>query len=544
MPTAVTAYDDPRLPLLLPPQPHQRRRVLHIGLIFFLQGIGMLMSWNALISVPTFFHRLFTGSPYTATFESSFSLTYMLFDLAGTVLATYIGPTLRASTDRALAIGALSANATVFALLLAIAFATDPVTGTLAGIAPSAAFVLVLAAIATTGVATAQIQSHLFGKAAGAGDGYTAKMLVGQGVSGILVCVLQFALQLTEVPPRAAACLYFAVALTLVGVCLAAYLPLHRALEVRQDSLAQVPPFMADTVATIIPATTTAVGLAVSSLHGEDPMLILHEENDGDSASSLAVSTDDDEDVAESPRSFAEEQQLQIQQLLQHQQQQQQLQHQHQRYGGTDTAPVSSVDTNSAGMSASALAAAIGPYVAAISLDFAVTLSLFPATVAQLAPSQAWPLPPAAYTALLFLLFNLGDTAGRATPTAFLPTRPTAVVAVAIARILLVPLFLVLPAVITGTPPTSLAAIMKHRNTHGAGTDIVGMLAVLATSFSNGALGAAVFTAAADRVHARADKERAGRWITLGMLVGLSAGAALGFGVADLARGTDLAAFF
>lgn len=141
---------------------------------------------------------------------------------------------------------------------------------------------------------------------------------------------------------------------------------------------------------------------------------------------------------------------------------------------------------------------------AAVTLVFAVTLTLYPAITSTIAASASgtcmW---RATFVPLMFLLFNLGDTVGRAA-VCYIPKLQSSVLLLALARVVFAPTFIELA--------------------HSAGSsDALPIAAMLIFAVSNGWLTTAIFVCAPDSV-SPADRPATGALMVLFLNVGLTLG--------------------
>ncbi|KNE65495.1 hypothetical protein AMAG_11113 [Allomyces macrogynus ATCC 38327] len=324
--------------------------------VFCLQGIGMLLPWNALISAPEFFASQFAAVPSIAdTFSNAFAVVYMVADLLFTVFALV---PMKKSTDRRLTITAFVVNALVFSAFLALA-CMSPDGGPHD---PRDTFVLfgsILVGVFLSGASTAIVQMHLFALSSRAHAQFTSAMLVGQALSGVLVSTLHYVLTPSPeqvlsrgfISLQASTILYFGISVLVLAACLVFYLPLARAVRRHQTA-----------------SSLTIWGAA--------------------SADSLTSSRSDDDDETGAP----DEEQTTLLTPV----------------SGTFAAPPPLLLTRWE------LTRAIWPYVVATVWTFTVTLSVFPGLIVQMAPTGS--IASGTVVAWGLIMFNVFDTIGRTTP--------------------------------------------------------------------------------------------------------------------------------
>ncbi|ORZ38541.1 nucleoside transporter-domain-containing protein [Catenaria anguillulae PL171] len=455
---------------------HDAERISFLSLAFLVQGLGMLYPWNALISNPSFFATyLFSGSRWQHAFENWFAFTYLFANACTT--AVTLRP-VSAAWDRTRTLVAFAANAGVFVWLVVVAGTVSEDDKAGSGREGRDAgdadwwFALMMVAVSVSGVATAIVQSHLFAVAARAastskGGTHTTMMVIGQAVSGVIVCLLQLSLTSSSTSDRTAAIIYFSTSVAVLASCLFIYLPMSH----------------------VIFAPTPISG---------DPTPIIPSSE----ASSLAVSeTDTEELLFGQPLLTAVRHPPPIQQV----------------------------------------AGRVALYIMSLFLNFTVTLSLFPALSALIAAPPNSPTSQPAFTALLFLAFNLGDTLGRSLAhPAHMP--PRTILGVTLARTLFVPVFLTLfPLTVPANP--WIPHVPGHVATWVAVAVMVGMAAssgwvakVCLAEAPAWATRAGAQEADDVRVEISDDegvesdvRAMVGRMMTLSMLCGLTAGSAGGF---------------
>ena len=162
----------------------------------------------------------------------------------------------------------------------------------------------------------------------------------------------------------------------------------------------------------------------------------------------------------------------------------------------------------------------------AVFLVFTCTLSVFPAlTSLTRAPSNANALHKRLFVPLLFLEFNALDTIGRASAACFAEPSSRTLVALSALRFAFVPCF-IFDDIEHG--PTNGPALLQ--------TTAAPFLLMAPFALSNGLLAALALTAAPPLV-AASDRELAGNLMGLFLVLGLSCGSLLSFGLVAAATG-------
>lgn len=151
---------------------------------------------------------------------------------------------------------------------------------------------------------------------------------------------------------------------------------------------------------------------------------------------------------------------------------------------------------------------------AAVTLVFAVTLTLYPAITSNIhASASGTCLWQAIFVPHMFLLFNLGDTIGRATVCS-IPKLQSSVMLLVLARVVFAPIFIALGA---HDLPRSAAS-----------SDALPIFAMLIFAVSNGWLTTAIFVRAPESV-SPADRPATGALMVLFLNVGLTLGSIASF---------------
>jgi hypothetical protein len=144
--------------------------------ILFLQGLGNLFPWNTLITAAHYFRMRFCGAAYETGFENYFSVVTMLAQVCGLVLS----------------LGYLEKLPLKWCVLLPLALSTAVMalcTGLVAltGLSQDVLFAVTLLACALFGMNSAVSGGGIFGLSGCLPAEYTAAVMCGQGLGGVVV---------------------------------------------------------------------------------------------------------------------------------------------------------------------------------------------------------------------------------------------------------------------------------------------------------------------------------------------------------------------
>ncbi|KAI8866354.1 hypothetical protein GQ42DRAFT_165554 [Ramicandelaber brevisporus] len=169
--------------------PPDRWRLAYIVLI--LQGVAMMLPWNVFITAADYFRtRLFAGSSFAVSFPSYFSAGFMVVELLAVAYATVT----QARVSSASRISSAStANAVIFALMVALVIAAGREGSSIPG---AAAFGIVIVLVCATGATTALLQNALLALSARFPAVYIQGVLSGQALVGTGVAVASLLLQI------------------------------------------------------------------------------------------------------------------------------------------------------------------------------------------------------------------------------------------------------------------------------------------------------------------------------------------------------------
>ncbi|CAG8568108.1 13763_t:CDS:2 [Dentiscutata heterogama] len=161
----------------IPPKDHYQI----VYLIFFLQGVAMLLGWNVFITASVFFHSRFLGSPYSDNFQNYFSIVNMGSNLLFLTHALYTQTTANVSVRL---IFSLFVSAFTF-------FAITVSTQFLELFTPSGYFYFAITLVFLIGMTTAYQQNAIFGIVALFPPKYTQAVMSGQGLAGLAISLSQ-----------------------------------------------------------------------------------------------------------------------------------------------------------------------------------------------------------------------------------------------------------------------------------------------------------------------------------------------------------------
>jgi equilibrative nucleoside transporter 1/2/3 len=149
-----------------------------VYLILFWEGVGNLFPWNAFITASSYFSERFCGTYFEGEFENYFSITFTVSQTIGLALSIMYQDriTLR--------------NKIIWPLLFyAIIFGITTVLVTIENIDATVLFYLTLLSAFLCGLCGAILSAGLFGLGAMFPPAYTAALMNGQGLAGLVVSV-------------------------------------------------------------------------------------------------------------------------------------------------------------------------------------------------------------------------------------------------------------------------------------------------------------------------------------------------------------------
>ncbi|CAG8487147.1 8081_t:CDS:2 [Ambispora gerdemannii] len=149
--------------------------------IFLIQGLAMLLPWNAFITSSEFFRAKFSGSPYAHNFQNYFSIGFTLFNLIFFGQALY---TQRKADIFRRIVFSLIINVLVFSSMAISTLCVD-------SFSPSGYFYFSMCMLLITGATTSWIQNGIFALASQFAPIHMQAVMSGQGVAGITVSITQ-----------------------------------------------------------------------------------------------------------------------------------------------------------------------------------------------------------------------------------------------------------------------------------------------------------------------------------------------------------------
>lgn len=361
--------------------------------IFILLGVGVLLPWNTFISAPDYFNML-----YGPNILFYFSMAYSYPNLIGLVAMVKYGAKL---SFRALTIPSF----TLYTVVLVVVPLLYYIVGS-----GMAGMVLTITAVFFVGLANAVCQAGVFGFAGFLPSEFTQGAMSGNGIAGVLVCVIRIITKLSmpndDSGIRDSTLVFFMIGAFVIVLTIASIFVLMKLPYVKENAELR----------------NESVGLLSSS-----------------ASASAGVQSPDGEDDEEEKISMVRREGNADQEKLRSQ-------------GGPNQVTIRSVFRK------------IWKFAVMVWFVFFVTLAVFPGVTVQIPSNNGlsdW-LP-----ILLITLFNVGDTVGRSSPGWFIlfseKTMPFAVAA----RAIFIPLFVfcVKPRLISNDAfPIVVMAVMSFTN--------------------------------------------------------------------------------
>jgi len=144
--------------------------------IIFYQGLGNLLPWNAFITAAAYFATRFCGTAYSSNYENYLSISFTLTQTIGLALSVLYQN--RFSTHDKI-IYPLLAYSTIFAITTILVLITQ--------IDSTLLFWITVLSSMLCGLAGAFLSGGLFGLSAIFPQSYTAGLMAGQGLAGLMV---------------------------------------------------------------------------------------------------------------------------------------------------------------------------------------------------------------------------------------------------------------------------------------------------------------------------------------------------------------------
>ncbi|CAG8468358.1 9911_t:CDS:2 [Paraglomus brasilianum] len=149
--------------------------------IFTLQGISILLSWNAFITASEFFYKEFEGSPFKDTFQNYFSIVSMVVNLICQSHALYQKTTVNLAK---LVTVTLLVNVVVYILTTISTKVLDEFTST-------SYFYFIITMLIIIAASNAYLQNAFFGLASSFPPLYMQAALSGEAIVGVAVSIVQ-----------------------------------------------------------------------------------------------------------------------------------------------------------------------------------------------------------------------------------------------------------------------------------------------------------------------------------------------------------------
>ena len=192
--------------------PKDKYNIVYI--IFFIQGVGMLMPWNLFITASDYFHFKFQHDHYARDrFENAFSVAAMVPNVLSLLVNIFL--TSRLSRNARVIPSLLI---TVIIFVLTTVFVEINTQSWAHGF-----FLLTVLTVAILNTAIGIFQGALFGVAGVVGGKYTQAIMMGQGMAGIFVAVANILTKIGQNDVRASALAYFIVACVVIIISVVAY---------------------------------------------------------------------------------------------------------------------------------------------------------------------------------------------------------------------------------------------------------------------------------------------------------------------------------
>eukprot|EP00053_Salpingoeca_punica_P009796 m.88185 g.88185 ORF g.88185 m.88185 type:complete len:457 (-) comp15169_c0_seq1:166-1536(-) len=187
-------------------------------LMFLLQGLGMLLPWNAFINVTSYFSARLENSKFENSFENYFSFLFQAINLVMLAWSTRYGH--RYDIKKRIIIPLLVALAS-FSTTLGLVKVKSMSADTFFGVS--------LLCVLIAGSSIAVLQGGMFGLAGQLPAKYTQALMSGQGLAGLFVSLLNvLTLAIADGKPEEAAIIFFSISVVVIILCLVSFLVLMR----------------------------------------------------------------------------------------------------------------------------------------------------------------------------------------------------------------------------------------------------------------------------------------------------------------------------
>ncbi|XP_057301546.1 equilibrative nucleoside transporter 1-like [Hydractinia symbiolongicarpus] len=198
--------------------PSDRYNIIYI--IFFIQGVGMLLPWNFFITAKDYFSQKFEeDANIQGKFENAFALSAMFPNVISLFLNIFL-------TNR------LSRGVRVITCLL-IMIATFTVTTVLVKVDsqswPDKFFVITVCSVIIINISSGVYQGTLFGVAGIVGQRYIQAIMSGQAIAGIFAALADLISKLAENDDTTtSAFIYFLIAVVVIAITAVSYTMLFK----------------------------------------------------------------------------------------------------------------------------------------------------------------------------------------------------------------------------------------------------------------------------------------------------------------------------
>ncbi|KAF9926672.1 hypothetical protein FBU30_003785 [Linnemannia zychae] len=159
--------------------------------IMVIQGASMLLPWNVFITAQGFFKLKFAGSPYENNFQNYFSMGFMSTNLIVVGSSILIQKQAPGTTH---IIGSLLLSASVFLAVL-VSIQMDRVVD------PTTYFFFIIILLCLSAISTSILQNGMYGLASKFTGRHVQGIMVGQGLAGAGVAISQIVTQILS-PPK------------------------------------------------------------------------------------------------------------------------------------------------------------------------------------------------------------------------------------------------------------------------------------------------------------------------------------------------------
>jgi len=157
--------------------------------IMFYEGVGNLFPWNAFITASNYYSQRFCGTSFEGNFENFFSITYTLSQTIGLIFSVIYQNKISLSNK---IIWPLLCYSTIFGITTLLVAIKD--------IDPTLLFWITLLSACCCGLCGALLSGGLFGLGAMFPPVYTAALMNGQGLAGLIVAVSGMLTSLASAP--------------------------------------------------------------------------------------------------------------------------------------------------------------------------------------------------------------------------------------------------------------------------------------------------------------------------------------------------------